>query len=284
MNNQWIISGNIIGGLGNQLFQIFTIIAAAMSCGKQFVFPYDTQTRVGLNRPTYWNNMLRELKPFTTTANIQFAVAEETPYVYNAQLMNAVKMHSGNVYLKGYYQSHKYFEYFLPQILSLLKLSVQKNIIKRLFESQLADKPVSMHFRVGDYVKHPGCHPILGQDYYMNALEHITSSTSVTHIMMFYEQSDKEYLEPTIRALKTRFSQLVFVTPDRVIPDWSEMLLMSCCSHNIIANSTFSWWGAYLNENPDAIVCYPSLWFGSAIKADNLSDLFPERWIKIQAA
>jgi hypothetical protein len=283
-NNTYVISGNIMGGLGNQLFQIFTIMSLAISSGKNFAFPYDTMTRVGLNRPTYWDNMLRELKKYTTIHNLNFAIAEETPFVYNPRLMNSVAVYSGNVYLKGYFQSYKYFQHCLPQILSVLKLSVQKNIIIKLFDAQLTNKEtVSLHFRVGDYVRHPNSHPILGITYYINALTHITTVASVTHVLMFYEAGDKDFLEPTINMLKTRFSTLVFMTPERNIPDWSEMLLMSCCKHNIIANSTFSWWGAYLNENANSIVCYPSLWFGAAIKAPELTDLFPERWVKIKA-
>jgi hypothetical protein len=64
------------------------------------------------------------------------------------------------------------------------------------------------------------------------------------------------------------------------LEDWEQLLMMSSCGHNIIANSTFSWWGAYLNSNPDKIVCYPETWFGPKAQHDTL-DLFPEDWIKV---
>lgn len=60
------------------------------------------------------------------------------------------------------------------------------------------------------------------------------------------------------------------------------MLIISLCECNVIANSTFSWWGAYFNTNNDKIVCYPNIWFGNACKdKNNIQDLFPENWIKI---
>ena len=69
---------------------------------------------------------------------------------------------------------------------------------------------------------------------------------------------------------------------DDFIPDWQQMLLMSICNDNIIANSTFSWWGSYFNENPDKIVCYPGVWFGPKLTQNNTVDLFPEDWKKIE--
>ena len=64
--------------------------------------------------------------------------------------------------------------------------------------------------------------------------------------------------------------------------DYEELILMSLCKHNIIANSTFSWWGAYFNTNPAKIVCYPSIWFGPDV-THNTKDLCPESWTKIEA-
>ena len=283
ITNKYVVSGNIMGGLGNQLFQIFTIIAASLSSGKQFVFPYDEVTRVGLNRPTYWKTMLRELHKYTIVKiedKFNFSYAPETPFVYSYATMNAVQNFIGNVYLTGYFQSYKYFDKFMPQILDLLKLSLPKQILAKLFFEQLIFNPVSMHFRVGDYVNHPNSHPILPKEYYINALSFIKQNATVTHVLMFYEKNDEEYLDPVFESLKQKFPDVVFMTPDKNIPDWSEMLLMSCCSHNIIANSTFSWWGAYLNETPNHIVCYPELWFGPAINAPSLDDLFPLAWNK----
>ena len=73
------------------------------------------------------------------------------------------------------------------------------------------------------------------------------------------------------------FPNLEILICDYNIEDWEQMLLMSLCQHNIIANSSFSWWGAYFNNN-EKIVCYPSIWNGSTNEID---DLFPKNWNKI---
>ena len=82
-----------------------------------------------------------------------------------------------------------------------------------------------------------------------------------------------------IKKLKSKHTNFKFERGGAQLQDWEQMLLMSCCEHHIIANSTFSWWGAYLNMNPDKIVCYPKKWFNS--ESHNTDDLFPEEWIKI---
>ena len=68
---------------------------------------------------------------------------------------------------------------------------------------------------------------------------------------------------------------------DDKIEDWKQMLMMSCCHHNIIANSSYSWWGAYLNKYEYKIVCYPDVWFGPAMRSTYVCDLFPPKWQKI---
>ena len=75
-----------------------------------------------------------------------------------------------------------------------------------------------------------------------------------------------------------KITNIEIIVCDYNIPDYEQLLLMSLCSHNIIANSTFSWWGAYFNKNSNKIVCYPSIWVGIT---DNTSDLFPKAWTKI---
>tara|TARA_Y100000816_G_scaffold51700_1_gene33144 strand:- start:3314 stop:3706 length:393 start_codon:yes stop_codon:yes gene_type:complete len=118
--------------------------------------------------------------------------------------------------------------------------------------------------------------------YYKNALEFLIKNidnTAGISVLYFCQQQDNEIVNDTVNSLKNEniFKDIEFVKAKDEIQDWEQMLLMSVCNHNIIANSTFSWWGAYFNSNKNKKVCYPSLWFGPNLKK-NLKDLFPPDW------
>ena len=97
--------------------------------------------------------------------------------------------------------------------------------------------------------------------------------------LYFCQKQDNNVVKKKIIILKEKFPQLTFIKASDEKEDWEQMLMMSCCEHNIIANSSFSWWGAYFNRNKDKIVCYPSVWFGSK-SSNNTKDLCPNEWIK----
>lgn len=81
--------------------------------------------------------------------------------------------------------------------------------------------------------------------------------------------------------MQEQFKNVTFVPIHTEINDYEQVLMMSLCQHNIIANSSFSWWGAYFNTNPDKIVCYPEKWFGPTQGNKKMDDLFPESWVRI---
>jgi hypothetical protein len=139
-----------------------------------------------------------------------------------------------------------------------------------------------MHFRLGDYKKLPDYHPIMTVDYYKKSLQYIVNHVDYTpNVLYFCEDEDVESVNETIQLLKNEFPTIEFERATNELDDWQQMLLMSCCNHNIIANSSFSWWGAYFNVNPTKIVCYPSVWFGPKMSDVVVTDLFPDEWINI---
>ena len=93
-----------------------------------------------------------------------------------------------------------------------------------------------------------------------------------------WREIDEEKIEENIQKIKLAYPNLEIIICDFNIEDWEQMILMSLCSHNIIANSSFSWWGAYFNNNTEKLVCYPSIWIGTT---NNVDDLFPENWAKV---
>jgi len=273
-----MITCNIIGGLGNQLFQIFATISYALKNKQVFCFTYKTMTG---KRPMYWDNFLSTLKLFTNARIMPNVQIVDEPLYYSV-----VPNNQHNIMLTGYFQNPAYFKENYETICRMIRLDAQKQEIKNGIDF---DNSISMHFRQGDYLLLPDHYKILTFDYYKNSLDHILTKRTVgvigypiINIYYFREASDAESVELIITQLKEYVGKVCqFIEVDaEAFDDWQQMLIMSCCQHNIIANSTFSWWGAYFNSNPKKIVCSPAEWFGPKIDI-KMEDLLPREWTKI---
>jgi len=276
-----MITCDLKGGLGNQLFQIFTVIGYSLKHKIKFILPDNLKSNY---RSTYWDSFLLNLKFFTKEySSINFLNCIK----YNEQdfQYNEIPYINNNIELRGYFQSYKYFDNYFFDIIKFIKLNNIINNTKEKYLNYFENDTISMHFRLGDYKKLQDYHPILQYEYYEYSLEKIINNTNKDNydVLYFYEKDDVDDICLIINKLKERFINLNFTSIDTNIVDWEQMLLMSLCNHNIIANSTFSWWGTYigykLNENK--IVCYPSKWFGPALSHYNLNDLFPNKWNNI---
>lgn len=285
-----MISVFLQGGLGNQLFQIFTTIAHSIKMNSTFVFTYDEVLNYGTIRYTYWNTFLNLLERFTTKDKTltnhdvqQFIRYNERNFHYD-ELPNFGKV---NVTLFGYYQSYKYFDFYKEHLFSLIDLETQQNNMEKYLNCKNinvdTDKLISMHFRIGDYVDKPDYHPIMTYNYYSSAMRTLRDKKITSGIVLYFcENKDNDRVNIMIDQLKNENKDFSFVKIDDYIPDWEQMLIMSCCHCNIIANSSFSWWGAYFNKHRDTsshIAIYPSTWFGPSLRTHNLKDLHPPTWI-----
>lgn len=206
-----------------------------------------------------------------TTIQNNKNIYREKNFHFDSNLLNI----SSNVYLHGYWQNENYFldiKDFLKKDFTLKKpLSSASNILKKKIVNNVS---VSLHIRRGDYLSNPKTkevHGVCSLDYYYKGLSILQSK--ITEDFTCFVFSDD------ISWCKDNFSPdcpVVFVDINR---DYEELILMSYCKHFIIANSSFSWWGAWLNDNKNKIVVSPKNWFNT-ISTDEY-DIVPEDWIRI---
>jgi hypothetical protein len=254
-------TGQFNFGLCNQMFQVAALTSHAYDDGLTAIFPQ-------IKTPQYGgydkNIMSRVNSEDINTSNFKYI---EIPFGYHKLSEKC------NICYKGYMQSEKYFVHNRQLILDLFAPTEEiKQYIETKYGELLKSNLMSMHIRRGDYVHQPNHHPVTSPEYYLTAAEYITSRTAVDKYVIFSD--DIEWCKE------------IFGTDQNVVyiegeADYIDLYLMSMCKHNIIANSTFSWWGAWLNNNPDKIVVAPTEWFGSARTNLNTADIIPQTWIKL---
>ena len=277
-----MITCNLMGGLGNQIFQIFATISYAIKSRNKFQFTDRDQLGGGGStlRYTFWNSFFSNLKPFLTSNFPHLHVMREKGFPYNELFV--LEMMNRDVLLHGYFQSYKYFQDNYATICKMIGLEKMKTNLLEKINLVNDDKTISMHFRLGDYKKIQDFHPIATYEYYERALSHIQKLKPHDDFSVYFfcEDEDLDDVQVKIDKLIQRFPRYRFIRGENTLADWQQMLFMSCCHHNIIANSSFSWWGAYFNSHADKIVCYPSVWFGEKANNDT-RDLCPSEWFQI---
>lgn len=182
-----------------------------------------------------------------------------------------------DTYLEGYWASERYFKDIENIIRHDFTFKVKpdsenKKLIKKIENSM----SVSIHVRRGDYVsvrKTQECHGVCNLDYYKKAIKLITAKVKKPHFFIFSD--DPEWVKQN---LKLSYPNTV-VDHNFQKKDYEDLRLMSLCKHNIIANSSFSWWGAWLNQNKNKVIIAPRRWFNNVLI--NTKDLVPQFWIKI---
>jgi GR25 family glycosyltransferase involved in LPS biosynthesis len=267
-------------GMCNQLFMIFATIAYSIRHGVDFIFYSGNEKTLDNGNPVYFNNMLSQIKYKTTPHFVNDChFYQEKEFAYNeippiqSQMMN----------VKGFFQSYKYFEKEYDQIMNIIGMNDVREKVLNEFQHVFAKPCISIHFRQGDYLSLQHNHPIAPLKYYQNAIEHIEKCVNINeyNILFFCQSIDNQIVRKMLNEIQKE-KEYKFLKVSDNIPDWKQMLLISFCKHHIIANSTFSWWGAYMCENKDKIVCTPmKQWFGPALKNHDIKDLCPSTWVGI---
>jgi hypothetical protein len=304
-----VITVSILGGLGNQMFQYAAAKALACRHGVELAVD-ESSFRTYALRPFMLDRLqIPELDASVGKHSLNepmraknFAIMQwrnrADRFLARLGLAQLAKAHGtysephlhfdpdffalgSTVSLYGYFQSERYFGdiagqlrgYFRPREPLGLQAQAVADMIAR------ADMPVSIHVRRGDYVKSAETarvHGSLGAAYYRKALK-VLQGTIDTPITAFVFSDDAAAAE-TVLDFASR-ENLVHVRgdPDR---SWEDMALMALCRHHIIANSSFSWWGAWLDASPDKVVIAPREWFTPAeLRRRNTCDLYPPDWI-----
>jgi hypothetical protein len=251
-----------MGGLGNQIFQIFATISFSLKYKTPCKFLNISQLGGGSTtlRYTYWNSFFQNIYFFLIDKLPEpMTIIRENGFVY--EQLPIRRCLNQDVMIYGYFQSYKYFQDYYPVICRLIGLDKMKSNLRHKLnvdEDYFQDK-ISMHFRYSDYKKNQLFHPLLNHIYFHNALLNMKTLFPTTSfvVMYFHEEEDIEDVMKIISLLKEEFPTFIFERGEKTLMDWEQMLLMSCCHYNIIANSSFSYFGAYFNSHPDKIVMYP---------------------------
>lgn len=210
------------------------------------------------NIPQSYFKPSSEIRPAT--------IYKENDFRFNPEVLT-LPPHSE---LYGYFQNQEYFKENRDLILSLFEFRDSFRKIAQDFVSKINPKfdKVSVHIRRGDYKLFPSHHPVCSMDYYSTAMKKFESED--TKFLIFSDDVDW---------CRGEFVGDKFIFVDTGSP-YSDLAIMVQCDHNIIANSSFSWWGAWLNTKIDKKVIAPSRWFGPAINKD-ASEIYCEVWEKI---
>lgn len=229
----------------------------------------DTQAVLGLQRYSVIRHSIKCLG----LGNILLARYVEEPYFHFAPQMVAIP---DNTYVCGYWQSEKYFREITTVIRS--DFSFKQPISKQnamLAETISPLNSVSLHVRRNDYARDQkinATHGLCSLDYYQAAIRYIAQRVECPHFFVFSD--DIAWVENN---LKIEFP-CQYVGHNQEVESYNDMRLMSLCRHHIIANSSFSWWGAWLNASAGKIVVAPKRWFANQT---DVRDLFPQGWVTL---
>lgn len=293
-----IITVKYWGGIGNILFQIATTIAYANKLNRPFIltshpsFPnlenYN-ESSIGIDE-TEFADSLQEYS--------EDDIKTDKPFPKNV-----------NVKLTGFFQNYQFFDEYKSIIFNIIGINeIRKSVapiihsptfqLRGIFSTNPCEITISIHIRRGDYENLSCFFLLLNEFYYTNALIHIINSSHFNFfeakykVVFFYEQKSSESAEKVISAIQNNeiisqfpieyfhFNQL---TSNLHITDMEELAIISHCKHHIIANSTYSWWAAYINPDKDNIVCFPDKYYNHNLYYLSTKGLHVNNWVSVNS-
>lgn len=271
-----MIVTRLAGGLGNQLFQY--AIAKALSLKLNTVMVMDA-SYYQLNRSRNMELGKFNIKDprFEMVIPAQNLILYKEPHFHYDE--NYQTLESPNVYLVGFWQSEKYFKHIKSVLLNELQIksSLVSSLEIKSFELQ-NEESVSVHIRRGDYKssRHANSHGFLSLQYYYSAMELLAAKRN--NLKFYFFSDEIEWVQNNVKIDYPH----EFLSNHLSKSNIEDFFLMNSCKHNIIANSTFSWWAAWLKNSQEQIVIAPNQWVNG--KEFICDDVVPENWITIPAS
>ena len=251
----------INGRFGNQLFQYAALRGIAAKHGYEFCIPPDNArtANYGMHHPF-------KLKHLKNIGQVPYATRNEAHFHFDQDLFNTCP---DEINLDGYLQSEQYFKHIEKQIREAFTFVDEiREPTEEAFKSNFGNtEVVAIHLRRGDYLKYPH-HPVQALEYYTKALSHIPENIPV----MIFSDGIEWCKEQEI----FQGDRFIFAEGNNTGVD---LCLQSLCTYHIIANSSFSWWGAWLAKSKKTVA--PSIWFAGPDASKDLSDLYCPEWIII---
>jgi len=281
-----MITIRLKGGLGNQMFQYATARALAYCNGVQLILDvgeFDTYDLRDLEIDKYkikaevknqgylLKKVIRKLK-LDKFLNSYF-------FEKNLKYDNTINNLGVNLYLEGYFQSEKYFYNIREELLKEFTLKSKKSLYTKQMEGEILNEKVaiSLHVRRGDYISdestasvHGGC----DLEYYQRAMDFM--GNKFEGIKYFIFSDDMTWVKDNFKK-----ENITYVDSKEERAPHEDVCLMSLCDHHIIANSSFSWWGAWLNKNKSKVVVAPERWFRDKEMYEQSMDIVCENWVKV---
>lgn len=287
--NSGVVYVHIIGGLGNQLFQYAAGRALARRYGlrlkldtsdfhryklRPFLLPRYSLEYELVNR--FEASLLRASK--VRFGKLAWTLLDLRVIDEHQEAFQAIRIGSARrVYLRGYWQSEKYFEDCAEIIRrELVPRAAPNDENARMLNRIRGGASVCVHVRRGDYVANPSAnafHGLCGIEYYNAAAEHMTESLG--RAVFFIFSDDIKWAKQNLKFP----GETHFVSHNSADVPEEDLRLMAACRHHVIANSSLSWWGAWLAKTPEQIVVAPKIWFRGAAKQPE--DLIPPGWIRL---
>jgi hypothetical protein len=296
-----MVTVEIIGGLGNQMFQFAFCHSLKKHYGENNVSVYLERYNNVKDNDGYLLKKIFNIEVTTShihnvkgliddsrhiISRIRYKLLGRKDSFFLEQLFkfdkNVFRKNIGaNIYYRGLWQDELYFNEYRNELCKIFNFPSKLDKLNQSTLLKIREtNSVSIHVRRGDYINNEKYNNILGNictyKYYKNAFEFLLKKE--TNLTFFVFSDDIKWVESEFDFLKQK--SIIFVNNNFGINSYIDMQLMSNCKNNIIANSSFSWWGAWLNKNPKKIVIAPEKWFKNNARLEN-NHIVPDSWIKM---